>query len=736
MKKTETGNDLRARERLVSDAFEQTIRSVRKTTHRSNAAKIYDLYGTILKRRKAATLNYMDTVCNRYSETYPEMDIAEEWVRHCCAPGHSIDGIDMLYHISLASAIWMLDELKRTRKLGEAFPYFHCDEDALDEVELPEMLFDPCHEDEVLRGMLQLIQERDERDNPFQWYINEITAARTTPVKHDIVDAEGNPSDRQRFNAVMSMVRPALKERAVKRFEAKMWEFLDLYFQCLNPLLKREKELERECDRLYERLQRLDAQIQSMKSPLAPLAMFPKAAMNKSSLSQPFQGMSTMAVPEKGLLDEIEPLAVRGVALQDQLDEANRQSSAFVLCAHMLSMMIGEDISENLDAKTIERMESFTVDDPYEICFGYLCLIESGSDLPWVYTAASAVLQAAAAKLPWTVKPLENLLDEFDDEDDDSPDDCAAADQPIDTGLDIEPMDWNHKKALLYERKYTQDVFALDDEPVPTRKINLPQLVYNLNGLVMPRTVSDYADMAELLEKSGLPADSANTMEYYLQLASDVQMTTKNWRYFLHSPGFQELSDLIQGEPEDEQEDRNIEDLEKTVHELKSQLNELKQSLYGVSKELASARAESEQIRSESASEHRELQDLREIVFNRKTGAEAEQPRLDTPIAFPARTKHRMVVFGGHDTWLKAIRPMLPDVEFVPRNQRPNANQIRYADVVWIQPNAIGHKDYYKIIDVVRTNHIPVRYFLYASAEKCAAQIVSEDGDAEWGKRK
>ena len=61
------------------------------------------------------------------------------------------------------------------------------------------------------------------------------------------------------------------------------------------------------------------------------------------------------------------------------------------------------------------------------------------------------------------------------------------------------------------------------------------------------------------------------------------------------------------------------------------------------------------------------------------------------------------------------------------RESLPNADLIRNADVVWIQANSLAHKHYYKIIDIVRKYNKPVRYFAYASATKCAEQIVLED---------
>ena len=47
--------------------------------------------------------------------------------------------------------------------------------------------------------------------------------------------------------------------------------------------------------------------------------------------------------------------------------------------------------------------------------------------------------------------------------------------------------------------------------------------------------------------------------------------------------------------------------------------------------------------------------------------------------------------------------------------------------VVWIQSNAIAHKHYYKVMDIVRKNNIRVCYFQFASAEKCAEQFAMDE---------
>ena len=93
----------------------------------------------------------------------------------------------------------------------------------------------------------------------------------------------------------------------------------------------------------------------------------------------------------------------------------------------------------------------------------------------------------------------------------------------------------------------------------------------------------------------------------------------------------------------------------------------------------------------------------------------------------PLHTTHRIVFLWGLDTWAREIKPKLPDVRFVDRTVIPNAQLIRNADVIWIQTNALSHAYYYKIIEEIRKYDIPLRYFSYAGATKCAEQIDHQD---------
>ena len=78
---------------------------------------------------------------------------------------------------------------------------------------------------------------------------------------------------------------------------------------------------------------------------------------------------------------------------------------------------------------------------------------------------------------------------------------------------------------------------------------------------------------------------------------------------------------------------------------------------------------------------------------------------------------------------LSQFKFKLPDVRFMGEDIS-SPEIIRRADVVWIQTNCIGHKSYNIIIDLARKYSRKVRYFAYASATKCAEQVVAEEENA------
>ena len=83
----------------------------------------------------------------------------------------------------------------------------------------------------------------------------------------------------------------------------------------------------------------------------------------------------------------------------------------------------------------------------------------------------------------------------------------------------------------------------------------------------------------------------------------------------------------------------------------------------------------------------------------------------------------KICIFGGHETWLKAIKKQV-NARFFKSGDLHSLDVIRNADEIWIQPNAISHSFYGKVLAAARSNHVAVYYFDCASARKCAEQLV------------
>ena len=131
----------------------------------------------------------------------------------------------------------------------------------------------------------------------------------------------------------------------------------------------------------------------------------------------------------------------------------------------------------------------------------------------------------------------------------------------------------------------------------------------------------------------------------------------------------------------------SVEELKARIAALQSENSRLKQTVYEADRELRETKKAAEVQEQKAELDRQELADLRELVFHLQEDvydAEAES----TGIAFPYHNFQRIVVFGGHDSWAREIKPRLPDVRFVDKDMVPNAELIRRAEIVWIQANA------------------------------------------------
>lgn len=153
----------------------------------------------------------------------------------------------------------------------------------------------------------------------------------------------------------------------------------------------------------------------------------------------------------------------------------------------------------------------------------------------------------------------------------------------------------------------------------------------------------------------------------------------------------------------------------------------MKSALHKAENELKNEKKKSEKTLSGSEMERRELSELCELIYNLQNNTEEEMQSGSDEIELPYIAQSNIVIFGGHASWLRAFRPLIKNVRIIDPYTNPDINLIRNADVVWMQTNAMPHSFYNKIMDIVRLRKIPVKYFAYSSAEKCARQLAADD---------
>lgn len=343
--------------------------------------------------------------------------------------------------------------------------------------------------------------------------------------------------------------------------------------------------------------------------------------------------------------------------------------------------------------RAFNKMNELTVADPYEICGIFYVLKRRQDYRYWAMGPFATAVSFAAKRLPWTGK--------LEYEEPNGEIELANAD--------------------IYLPKYNISMF--DAANKSNELLNMSQVIYHLSGGgILPRRLNSYRAEKTILKQNGVSDEEVN---YITCMAAVLSEIDKRYEYF------GTYGDLDDEESSDEQtieiDDAAIDSIKVLVKDIQDRIKKVNAENHLIEEQRRKLQKDYDELKRLYNEEHRELVDLRNYVFNQNDDAQEESSNTELKIAYPYEAKHNIVVFGGHETWSKAIKPLFANVRFINRDTLPNPDMIKNADIVWVQANSIGHSKYYKILDVVRTYHIPLRYFSYASADKCAEQLVFED---------
>lgn len=703
---------------LVQEAFRYSARLVNQRNYDNPQLKAsLDFDQIRIKRRTAAVLSTIEEVRERVLNQYPELrdgfSVESDWAEVNAQPRPAYDGEEEMSTVSLGAAIWMLDKLKDCGRLHQATPLFPMDDGQLDDIDMPDV-WDPCHSEEMLLGMMAIIQGRNadcigkRRDPAIEQ--NEKLMNR---VFMDLHTAENThqqevPS-RARFEAILNLIPTEEKEKAASAFTDKFWEWVDRYYRCRSIYALQEIQLDKDYKDFYAKAEReakaMAQQKQKAKDALAsgfPLSM-------PASIPTPAYG----TLPSTAHTD-IMRFAVQMKEGERRLEERSQAvedsvSDLWFYLRHQVSRSYEESV-ETLGKEVTDIWADFTIENPYELCFGFLYLLDNGSDLPWLYFPGVNLFAWNASYLPWNGFGYDEEDDPYWDLWFDNGPQNMPEKLPLHLPKRIKVPDIENWYRLNYENQR--------EEPHYRQKRNLAQIIYDITGGIMPRSLDRYLPALEELDDYGISGKKAvHPLLYCMTLLGEGRRQSRDWRLVLRD---------YQPDSQDADAAMSPEALQERNAQLQQEVDQLRHALHEAGREVREAKKQQEAADRKSTLERQELADLRELIFHQQEGTFTDE----TPspeIRFPCHTTQRIVVFGGHDSWAREIKPKLPDVRFVDRTVIPNAQLIRNADVIWIQTNALSHAYYYKIIEEIRKYDIPLRYFSYASATKCAEQIVQQD---------
>ena len=633
----------------------------------------------INQRVKAQTESLKDVLAKVSSPDMTTSDYEYEWAYiNLLTFPHPIDVGNSRFNYLLAAALWILDELRNNGSLETAISELDVSKEQLESISIPNIV-SQYYTVDVIKAVVYVLRYRN------------IDCIGTCEEGHSPEDSAFRDSftingtqrqdvpSRKRYEQLLSHISKEHIDLAVANFKKNAKKSVLRYMQAISIIRQEEKMYTR---LIKEAQEEIRAQQKGGKAIIKNLSGFGVQNL-PLRMKTDVPGISF----QDDVILQLQSSKVSTLQGKQKIEEYMRKRTESVkeqttFATASISRMDWPDNEwdNHYSSEIATIMKGFSATNPYEVFFALLYIVDSGSILSWISYPVSCVITAAIVKLPWllSVDQYGTLSEKF-----------FVKDDSTQTKLG-----WYD---LLIERT--------NEEGQPVC-ISPATYIFEKTNVIVP------FDTPSVNLKNGINKQSLSEWcSFYTDAVS----------------GFGAQVDLHEPETNSEEPELPQEVIEE-IQALKKELRLYKEQLHQAEKALNDEKKSASQRESEYENAKNELSDLRELVFTFNQG---EEPDLDESSIdnidsrIPYETIRNTIIIGGHPTWLKGIKPMLPNVKFIDNVQ--SALQIKNADVIWLQTNAMNHSNFYKVVDIAKTNGIPIRYFTSSSATKCVAQLISED---------
>lgn len=740
---------------LYSKIFDKRAEEVRleRTEDEFRSLKIDNIYR---KRRISAFVDVASAAAEKFEDKYPNICIEQELSHYCSELNIDMPDItDENDFITLAAALFILDSVKKSSNYDVAV-YFIPHDERINDIILPHGFQDSEFSNDVIKGVMYLIKNRHGSDDVYYSHWTASLSAEKTgfyqyrqyapePEKKEtddlmtsffddydedeyikIHDTAEKMTIRECYYALLSFIRPEITERAVKRFHDKCFELIEVVLHVSEVARNKGAELAKEAKSNIDNAIRVQKLARKCENKLDEKAKHFRDTKTLSVLSNsPQNGVHPETENISLLMSDYNTLTDKSDNFLEKFEENLKQLYNITVLLSNAFSKINYELTVKVNSTDFMFIKQFSIKNPYEIIFGFLYALDSADSFAWCPNITQCVCGYAVQQLPWNTKENEEFFDKVTEVMYNTADELEKSDYKRDKSYEKFYEDDEDGYEAEYALKYT-DAFMFVRENFKYHKndllpYNLAQIVYSDSYVVPPRYAKDRYESVKSFVKAGFSRKQAELMCYYKAFA-DVR---KNGKI-----GFEKVistENLINERSADKLKKKSCEEMMETVSEKNVEIEELKKKLYSSERRVSELEKQISGIHEKHESDNQELIELRELIYKIQNSSGEEKEKQESNISFPYRTNARVVVFGGHATWLKVIVRLLPNVKFIDPYADPDVNTIRNADVVWMQTNAMPHNKYSKIMEIVRMKKIPVKYFAYASAEKCAIQLAEFD---------
>lgn len=740
---------------------------LKKILRKNSGENDMDMSDAMMKRRSQVLVDYIPKIIERYQDVpgyEPEHrdDTGETFVHFNFIPVTTYNYIEDQAYLLLAASIWILDEilftgdLEKRKQLFRLLPRDECD---LDEIWNAPDFWHTNYEDDLISSVQYVLHCRN-RDIGGYEVENDTKRLFTS----SLIAQDGQHADvpsREAYEQLMELIPKESIDRAVAYFEELFWLWTDRFFDCIAPLdaaIRQStdkvnalaKEYNQQRAELKEATKEMMEQRETKKQQTKPPAFNPLLAnpvpqmpdfFKKQDFAspvnlfprEPLRGTAPGDAAQRvfSITDRLMNIADRHSEAMEKLSELEAKKSDFGVDMLRMGCLRDHQCREKYGDEVADRMKPLKITRPFEVCFALLWLIENGSDLPWLYGCGCGLMQEVVESLPWGIFHYREIHDPVW-----NPEDEEEEAEQLSFLEDVPKKEQTVKPSAIpewYERKFIPN----EDESFRFNR-SMAQIVYEETGCILPRDMHKYDIRQKAVKRYGVTGKDTTAL---LMLFSALGHAKRSERALNFDQALMEYWDDESTDEEklrraqkaaakikEEERPLTYEELAEKLKAEQENSKKLRSSLHEAEKNSREARKELAAVRENAALEHRELADLREVVFNAENDETEEPEESFDENLFPYEVQKETIVFGGHETWLKAIKPMLTgNIRFLDKDLNFDVNVIRNAELVWVQTNAISHSQYYKITDAARQCKKPVRYFSHASATKGALQIMNAD---------